>query len=133
MSKELDYLDKILNCQPLTVVQRTIIESIKEKIQRLEAIDNAEPSEALKGLKHIRNYYVPEPCSTTTYDYLEIIEQALLKAQEQEIGLEILKPLCEVVETPVKKIRYLKINGVVAYTFKKKAEFDLFKEWLDNE
>ncbi len=35
--------------------------------------------EALKGLKHIKKYYVPQPCSATTYDYLEIIEQALLE------------------------------------------------------
>lgn len=53
MSKELDYLDKILNYQPLTLVERTIIECIKEKVQRAEAIDNANPSEALECLERI--------------------------------------------------------------------------------
>ena len=64
---------------------------LQQALQRLEAIDNANPSEALKGLKHIKKYYVPQPCSCTTYDYLEIIEQALLKAQEQEKVLDIIK------------------------------------------
>lgn len=61
-----------------------------EAVERLEAIDNAKPSEALKGLKHIRKYYVPQPCSAKTYDYLEIIEQALLKAQGQEKVLDVI-------------------------------------------
>ena len=59
---------------------------------------------------------------------LNTIKQALLKAQKQEKVLEILKPLCEVVETPVKKYRYLKLNGVVVYTFKSEEEFNLLKE-----
>lgn len=46
-------------------------------------------------------------------------------------ALEIIKPLCEVVETPVKKYRYLKINGVVVYTFKTEEEFNLLKEVLE--
>ena len=46
-------------------------------------------------------------------------------------ALEIIKPLCEVVETPVKKYRYLKVNGVVVYTFKTEEEYDLFKEVLE--
>lgn len=61
-------------------------------------------------------------------DFFEIQYSIIEKGLEI---LEILKPLCEVVETPVKKIRYLKVKGVVVYTFKKKAEFDLFKEWLE--
>jgi len=62
---------------------------IEDALQRLEAIENASPNEALKGLKHIKKYYVPEPCTATTYNYLEIIEQSLLKAQENEKVLEI--------------------------------------------
>ncbi len=49
-------------------------------------------------------------------------------------ALEIIKPLCEVVETPVKKYRYLKVNGVVVYTFKNEEEFELLRsvlEWAD--
>ena len=59
----------------------------------LQQIKSAEPSEALKGLKHIKKYYVPQPCSATTYNYLEIIEQALLKAQKLEKENEILKEI----------------------------------------
>ena len=55
MSKELDYLDDLLENKPLTLVGRTIIECIKEKIQRLEAIDNANPSEALECLEEIKS------------------------------------------------------------------------------
>ena len=58
------------------------------------------------------------------------ILKSLLKSQEQEKVLEILKPLCEVVETPVKKYRYLKMNGVVVYTFKNEEEFELLKRWI---
>lgn len=65
-------------------------------------------------------------------DY-EIVKQALLKAQEQEKVIEIIKPLCEVVETPVKKYRYLKMNGVVVYTFKSEKEFELLKRWLNEK
>lgn len=46
-------------------------------------------------------------------------------------ALEIIKPLCEVVETPVRKDRYLKVNGVVVYTFKDQKEYDLLKEVLE--
>ena len=56
-------------------------------------------------------------------------EFALIKKSLK--ALEIIKPLCEVVETPVKKYRYLKVNGVVVYTFKTEEEYDLFKEVLE--
>ena len=58
------------------------------------------------------------------------LKKILDQFREQEKVLEILKPLCEIVETPVKKLRYLKMNGVVVYTFKTQKEFDLLKEWL---
>lgn len=90
MSKELDYLDKILNYQPLTLVERTIIECIKEKIQRLEAIDNANPSEALDCLEKVKYYevenHIKEGWNIILYEEmqeeLDTIEKALLKAQE---------------------------------------------------
>lgn len=66
---------------------------LDKALKRLESIDNTEPSEALEGLQHIKKYYVPEPCSSTTYDYLETIKQALLKAQEQEKVIDLIKEL----------------------------------------
>lgn len=103
MTKELDYLDKILNYQPLTLVERTIIECIKEKIQRLEAIEKSEPSEALKMLDDLYSniteeidYYWKgyERCEDEVHKYdndFDTIKQALIKSQEQEKVLEILK------------------------------------------
>lgn len=70
-------------------------EIIKQALQRLEAIDNANPSEALEKLDKVNNYL------NDVYDYKEIkaerrkdidsIKQALIKAQEQEKVLEIIK------------------------------------------
>ena len=84
MSKELDYLDKILNYQPLTLVERTIIECIKEKIHRLEAIDNANPSEALEWFGEQWVEYGIQDTVMQIKDTKEFatIKQALLKAQE---------------------------------------------------
>lgn len=81
MSKELDYLDKILNYQPLTLVERTIIECIKKKIHRLESIDNAEPSEALECLERLHD------CGIFNYEEMEdynTVKNYILKTQEQE-------------------------------------------------
>ena len=61
-----------------------MLQDMAKEISRLYEIENAKPSEALEGLKHIKKYYVPQPCSAKTYDYLDTIKQALIKAQEQE-------------------------------------------------
>ena len=63
-------------------------EIIEKALQRLESIDNAKPSEALKCLEKANDYL------NNVYDYKEIkeevrndintIKQALLKAQEDE-------------------------------------------------
>ena len=109
-------------------VPNGICEHIKNMVQRLESIDNANLSEALEDLDRMA-----QQVFRTDDDfelYYDKVKQHILKAQEQEKVLEILKPLCEVVETPVKKYRYLKINGVVVYTFKKEEEFELLKRWL---
>jgi len=112
---------------------------IEKELQRLEKIDNAKTGEALKGLKHIKKYYVPEPCTATTYNYLEIIEQSLIKAQENEKVLEVIK------EKGV-DVGYLKTcKTLEEYNsncwndeedFNKKLteeEFDLLKRYFENE
>ena len=83
MNKELDYLDDILKNEPMTLNKRMIIECIKEKIQRIEAIDNAKPSEAIRCLERIKAYFLNK---TKEIDFQDLrdIEQALIKAQEQE-------------------------------------------------
>lgn len=86
MSKELeiitDYIEKIEEYEKKTgkqylanYITKELCITIKEKLQRLEAIDNANPSEALNITKATEKY--------TGID-LSIIKQALLKAQEQE-------------------------------------------------
>lgn len=92
MKKEFEALERLYKCNVDDYTlgyQRRDYKLLQETLQRLEAIDNADPSEALEGLKHIKKYYVSQPCSAKTYDYLEIIEQSLLKAQEQKRVLKI--------------------------------------------
>lgn len=116
---------------------------VQDGLKRLEAIDNANPSKAMEFVKILleenKNSIEVSKANNYKTDWIEArrtqllnLQQALLKAQEMEKVLEILKPLCEVVETPVRKDRYLKINGVVVYTFKSKEEFDTLKRWKDN-
>ena len=82
-------------------------------------------SKALVALERIENEYSIDE----TVFYKEDFKQVRKELQ----ALEIIKPLCEVVETPVKKYRYLKVNGVVVYTFKNEEEFNLLKEVLEWE
>lgn len=80
------------------------VEALNKIKERLESIDNAEPSEALEKLEKIKNYAKSDLDSIpqSFYDLcvkknkeidiiVEIIQQALLKAQEQEKVLEIIK------------------------------------------
>ena len=45
--------------------------------------------------------------------------------------LKVLKPLCEVYETPKRHDMFLKVKGVVVYQFQLREQFTLFKEWLE--
>lgn len=104
-------------------------DKVLNALTELQSIKEAKHSEALACLENLVDYY------DVNYDIdderYQTIKQALLKAQENEKVLEILKPLCEVVETPIRKNRYLKINGVVVYTFKNEEEFNLVKRWSE--
>lgn len=89
MSKELDYLDDILNYGSLTLGTKTIIKCIKEKIQRLEAIDDSKASEALESLKQIEDVIETKIGLGVVNTYLiNIIKQALLNTQELETMAE---------------------------------------------
>ena len=70
---------------------------IEQALERLESIDNANPSEALKGLDTIKNHLfgrfkIEDYSEDFIKDYEEMffepIKQALLKAQEQEKVLD---------------------------------------------
>ena len=136
MSKELDYLDDILKNEPMTLNKRMIIECIKEKIQRIEAIDNAKPSEALRALEVLEKIISPllEPILAEYEDDLSdkitanyfALKQALLKAQEQEKVLEIIKKK----DVDIKFLRVL-INSDSEYT--RKNALKIYNLCLDNE
>jgi len=67
-------------------IKKNELEFLDETLQRLEAIDNANPSEALKDLKIIGNCWLfGETDVKKAYsEQYETIEQYILKAQEQE-------------------------------------------------
>jgi hypothetical protein len=88
MSKEyLEALNKLqhdfgqLKGQELVSCYETIFNALK----RLEAIDNANPSEALEEIKTLRGFNQVELNNDENVNKsLNTIQQALLKAQEQE-------------------------------------------------
>ena len=110
MEKEFEALKTIkIKCHPNSNPSPLVdeaLEIVEQALTELQAIKEAKPSEALKGLEHIKKYYVPQPCSATTYNYLEIIEQALLKAQQFEKAYEDVKalPLESLIETYKKDV-----------------------------
>jgi len=86
MSKELEALETIKikchpNSNPSPIVDEAL-EIVEQALQRLEAIENASPSEALKCVDILKE----DGCiiTLTQGKALETIRQALLKAQEQE-------------------------------------------------
>lgn len=118
--------------------------NITNALLELQAIKEAEPSEALKWLNQqiqrlnddLQHYTMVEKDKAIEYQIsedlkeLNTIKATLLKAEKLEKAWEVIKPLCEVVETPKLKDRYLKINGVVVYTIKNQQEFELLTEVL---
>lgn len=140
--KALDDLFDLVTCQGSFEKGQKCYDILEEAITELKAIKEAEPSEALKGLKHIKKYYVPEPCSSTTYDYLEIIQQTLLKTQflekenadnkrvleiikEKDVDIYILNS-CKTVDEYNSKIVHI-VGETRELT---QDEFDLLKRWL---
>ena len=108
-------------------------EEYQKMCNRLEAIDNAEPSEALKCFENMQ-YRIASNISTIEYT---TIKQALLKAQKEHKALEIIKEKeCD--------MRWLKFcikgnaevetynNGLPEYYEKlPEEEFNLLKEVLE--
>lgn len=83
------------------------------------------------ALEHFQDIKELEVADGPEITVEEMVPYKCKQVEKSLKALEIIKPLCEVVETPVKKIRYLKINGVVVYTFKNEEELNLFKEVLE--
>ena len=158
MSKELDYLDDILKNEPMTLNKRMIIEIIKEKIQRLESIDHANPSEALEWLNKFKGVeisslpfksedgavkevdlnevrFVGSQLNNEFRKFVYIIENALIKAQEQEKVFKIIKKkyvdiyLLKSINTLEEYNKNIGLRGIELT----QEEFDLLKRWLENE
>ena len=94
MSKELEALkrgiiefEKNLEDDPNNEWLKRTIAGMKKCYQRLEAIENAEPSEALEKLNELLNW---DGASKVKFALYYSIKQSLLRAQEQEKVLEII-------------------------------------------
>ena len=116
---------------------------LQQSLQRLESIDNANPSEVLRALENLGTHGIEyrEPFELgftksmpfkSTKEF-KIIKQALIKAQENEKVLEILKKkeidtfmlmLCDNVEQYNSGLKN-KPNRQLT-----QEEFDLLKRWL---
>ena len=100
MTKELENLNTLKDMLIGNGVNDTINDYVDKLIepikQRLEAIDNAKPSEALKCLESMKDtdIYINrnvEPLFEFYKEELNTIKQALIQAQEQEKVLSIIK------------------------------------------
>ena len=83
-----------------------------------------------EALKRLKQETVP---ATYNADADTFKDECLATLEAAIDILELIKPLCKIVETPVRKDRYLIINGVVVYTFKTIEQYNLFKEWLESD
>lgn len=85
MSKEyleaLNGLFDLVHCQDSFEKAQKYFDVIEEALQRLESIDNANPSEALECLEKVYSR-LPQWDLSRNVDQCNIIKQALLKAQE---------------------------------------------------
>ena len=93
MSKELEpieALDKLLDGYSRGMAGRSYYDIVREALERLEAIENENPIEALKCLEDLYCEPVDYRSNDKANDY-ETIKQALLKAEKELKALEIIK------------------------------------------
>lgn len=98
MSKELEpieALDKLLDGYSRGMAGRSYYDIVREALERLEAIKNANPSEALEAFGRITLH--TEYDNDSHYDGLhfeddcKLVDKALLKAEKEHKALEIIK------------------------------------------
>ena len=134
-SKELEALNEVrenLDLEGcLDFINEKRITDIKQALQRLESIDNTNPSEALECLEKVELL----TCDFEWYkDNINTIKQALLKAQEQEKVLKIIKEknvntlLLELAENLEEYNERIVPNGKLT-----EEEFDTLKRYFENE
>jgi replicative DNA helicase len=93
MDKDLEkeYLEDLDHYDEGMGIHSTSYEKCKERLIRLAKIDNAQPSEALECLKNFVENNEKGTYSIRDKKDLDTIKQALIKAQEQDQVLEIIK------------------------------------------
>ena len=154
MSKEyLEALEKLLDGYSKGMAGRSYYDTIKQALQRLESIDNSKPSETLEILDDFKNGLVNKETGMIMFNQvwfknqIDTIKQALLKAQENEKVLEIIKKKridigllkhCEYhTEYNVEIAEHNdELKTYQDWWYRKeltKEEFDLLKRWLGNE
>ena len=151
MSKELEiitkYIEKIEEYEKKTgkqylarYISKKLCIAIKEKLQRLEAIDNSNPDEALEDLDKIEGFMTYHELYDSYKIEIKTIKATLLKAQEQNRVLEIIKN--KVVDISI--IYYSQnvedYNNTITFRFKPSTleqckltyeEFDTLKRWVE--
>ena len=134
-------------------LKKNDIELLEKELQRLEVIDNAEPSEALKCIEYIENKldtlkreyksHLNHRCDDLFIQkhIFTTIKQYILKAQTQENLLKIIKEKrvdmfilesvsCASVYNATLEKDFYKVDN---YRFLTDEEFDSLKEMLNNE
>ena len=102
MSKEIEDLDCVIRKEKTNygvcyLYSRKVVEEFRQALKRLEAIDNAKPSEAMECLDNLENSLslaneLLRVTDTSAMDnYITTIKQYILKSQEQEKVLSIVK------------------------------------------
>jgi len=107
-------------------------ELVKEALQRLESIDNANPSEALKCLERIKAYFLNK---TKEIDFQDLrdIEQALIKAQEQEKENAYIEKIKTMMKQKDCVLRYIESEDCFAVkTILSDGWYKLTPDFVDN-
>lgn len=116
MSKELDKVNEIQRTRAIykadgtTVIESSLFNLLvayaKEALQRLEALDNANPSEALKYLDKIKTRFRDTCLGMYLEDTREFgtIKQALLKAEQDKKKLNEIEKLTYLLYSERRKI-----------------------------
>ena len=137
-----DWLDKMISHE-INIATKEHLNQLKSFLTELKAIKEAKPSEALEAIYRIIAH--TEYDNDSSYGYLKfendckLIEQYILKAQEQEQVLEIIKEKnvdiwlvnsCFTVEQY--NFSIIKIGNSNVFTLTPE-EFDLLKRWVEND
>ena len=168
MSKELEALDELFAYNTAFLPKRSFervqkyFDIIEPALQRLEAIDNAKPNEALECLKRLditirystiddegHSLKEPRKMINSFDEEFTTIKKALIKAQEQEKVIKIvfekrvdipylyelfecIKQGKDTIESALKQYNDSVKNGVNAHQLTQE-EFDLLKRYFDGK